>query len=139
LHKRLKNKFNLVISGSGNWDMLIKTFPKKSLNKTVFIHRDSIWPYHIIKDAFCTVNINRSEGLGISLIESIALNVPALSYDNGGCTNTLEKYQPNYIIRENDIRRMENKINNLDPSINPNILKQFNWQVILTKYVNLMI
>lgn len=114
--KKVMPKIHLVILGVGeyspNKENIEKLITKYTLQKNItlvpWIHREEI--FKIIKKSKFYISTARYEGLPYSIIESLALKKACIVTNSDGNRDLVKNEINGYVVKENDIKTMANRI-----------------------------
>ena len=114
--KKVIPKIHLVILGVGeyspNKENLEQLITKYTLEENItlvpWINRDEI--FKIIKKSKIYISTARYEGLPYSIIESLALGKACVVTDSDGNRDLVKNEINGYVVKENDIKTMANRI-----------------------------
>lgn len=93
LHKERPDTCLVIVGGSGNlWDKTVRQVQGSSCPEAIFLVRDMLNPFPLMKQCDCLVLSSFYEGFGLVLAEADVLGVPCFTVDIDGPRNFMQTY-----------------------------------------------
>lgn len=93
LHKERPDTCLIIVGGSGNlWDKTVRQVKESSCPEVIFLVRDMLNPFPLMKQCDCLVLSSLYEGFGLVLAEADVLGVPCFTVDIDGPRSFMQTY-----------------------------------------------
>ncbi|MGI6612108.1 MAG: glycosyltransferase [Candidatus Nanosyncoccaceae bacterium] len=111
--KQQKILASLLVVGNGSEyaKMKEKAQTDKTLNKFIFFYGQSSSPNELIKHSNFTINVSNSEGISMSILESMNLGVPVIASKVGGTPEIIDHKKDGVLVDINSKDAETDKVN----------------------------